>query len=140
MAPNKVFLDTDVVISSFLSQKGAAYKLINKQQISKIISRSVKEEAAEVIKRININPKKVSWLSKKVRIVQLDQVKEKIIKTYSPFVFDHEDSHIVAGAHLSGCQFLLTYNLKNYDREKIKNKLKIIIMKPGNFLQYLRSN
>lgn len=135
----KVFLDTDVLISALLSQKGASYKLINDTKFKKIISKTITEEINEVSRRENVNKGAVRAILKKTKIIPLFLSKEKLLKTYSKYVFDEEDSHVVAGAYISKSNFLLTHNIKHYHVVKIKNDLGIKVMRPGDFLQYLRS-
>lgn len=135
----KVFLDTDVLISALLSQKGASFILINKTGIKKIISKTIIEELNEVSKRENISKAKGLAILKKTKKTLLLLSKEKLLKTYSKYVFDEEDSHVVAGAHISKSDFLLTYNIRHYHVVKIKNDLGIKVVRPGDFLQYLRS-
>ena len=91
-----------------------------------------------VSKRHGIEPKKVTASLKNIKIFSINLSKEHILKSYSKFVFDNEDSHVVVGAQKSGSNILLTHNTKHYNITKIKNDLDIVIMKPGNFLQYLR--
>ncbi len=133
-----VFLDTDVIISSLLSRSGASYELITHTKVKKIISTAVKKEVIQVSKRHGIEPKKATALLKNIKIFSINLSKEHILKSYSKFVFDNEDSHVVVGAQKSGSNILLTHNTKHYNITKIKNDLDIVIMKPGNFLQYLR--
>lgn len=135
----KVFLDTNVFISALLSDKGASYKLINDTKFKKIISNTVIEEIIEVSKRENINIDAARAILKKTKKTPLFLSKEKLLKAYSKYVLDEEDSHVVAGAYISKSDFLLTHNIKHYLLVMIKNDLGIIVMKPGDFLQYLRS-
>lgn len=135
----KVFLDTDVVISALLSDKGASYKLINDTKFKKIISIAIKEEITEVSRRDHINKAMVRAIVKKIKIIPLFLSKENILKKYIQYVFDEEDSHVVAGAYISKADFLLTHNIRHYHVVKIKNDLGMKVIRPGDFLQYLRS-
>lgn len=135
----KVFLDTNVLISALLSGKGASSYLINKTKINKIISETIKEEVNEVSKRENISKETARAILKKIKKTTLSLSKEKLLKSYSKYVLDKEDSHVVAGAYISKSDFLLTHNIKHYHAVKIKNDLGIKVMRPGDFLQYLRS-
>ncbi len=135
----KVFLDTNVIISALLSSKGASYKLIHDTKCKKIISKAITEEINEVSRRENID-KKTAWaLLKKTKTTPLFLSKEKLLKVYSKYVFDEEDSHVVAGAYISKSDFLLTHNIRHYHAVRIKNNLGIKVMRPGDFLQYIRS-
>lgn len=135
----KIFLDIDVLISALLSDKGASYKLINDSKFKKIISKTITEEINEVSRRENIRKEKVRAILTKTKKTPLFLSKEKLLKKYSKYVFDVEDSHVVAGAYISKSTFLLTHNIRHYHVIKIKNDLGIKVMRPGDFLQYLRS-
>lgn len=135
----KVFLDTDVVISALLSETGASYKLLNDTRFKKIISKIIVKEINEVSRRENIRKDAVRTITKKTKLTPLSLSKEKLLKMYSKYVFDAEDSHVVAGAYISKSDFLLTHNIRHYHVIKIKNDLGIKVIRPGEFLQYLRS-
>ncbi|OGY19300.1 MAG: hypothetical protein A3A65_04225 [Candidatus Chisholmbacteria bacterium RIFCSPLOWO2_01_FULL_49_14] len=139
MAKIQVFLDTDVVISALLSQTGASYEILNNPQIIKNISKTVKKEVKEVVKRLNIKSQKVKVIYTKIKTSSLHLTKKQVLERYGYFVIDEKDSQIVAGAERAKTKFLLTYNLKHYRVDKIKAELGITVVKPGNFLQYLRS-
>jgi len=66
---------------------------------------------------------------------QLKEIKQK----YDMYVLDRNDAHIVAGAHGAHTKYLISYNLKHFKKDKIKDKLDILIVSPALFLQYLRS-
>lgn len=135
----KVFLDTDVVISALLSDTGASYQLINDTKVKRIISKTIKEEITKVSRRKNIGKTAVRIILKKTKAIPLFLSKEKVLRMYSKYVIDAEDSHVVAGAHISKSDFLLTHNIRHYHVIKIKNDLGIKVIRPGDFLQYLRS-
>ena len=52
---------------------------------------------------------------------------------------DANDSHIVAGAKMAKAQFLVTYNTKHFQVEKIQDELGITVLPPAFLLQYLLS-
>jgi len=137
MAKKQVFLDTDVIISSLLSTQGAAYSLIHQTKVDRIISLWVREEVVEVAKRLNLdNP---SVVLDQCRVVGLELAKEVMVETYGEYVTDDQDAHVVAGAVVSKVKFLLTYNHKHYRVESIRQDLGLLILRPGEFLQFLRS-
>jgi len=135
----QVFLDTDVVISALFSEKGASYQIIKNSLIIKIISFTVRKEIKEVSKRLEIKSQKVKKILKDISCQSLKTTKKEILKNYKKFVFDESDSHVVAGIDKTKIKFLLTHNLRHYKTDKIKAELDILVFKPGNFLQYLRS-
>lgn len=138
MGQIKVFLDSDVVISALLSQKGASFEILKNSQFKKIITEAIKVEVGEVAKRLNIflSPKDVF---QGIEVISLQLDRARLVETFLPYVLDEEDSHVVAGAQKAKVNFLLTHNVKHYHKEKIKDDFKIVTMKPGYFLQYVRS-
>ena len=139
MAKIQVFLDTDVIISSLISNTGASYEVINHPKIEKIISKTVVKEVNEVSKRLNIADQYTKTTLKKVTTISLGITKNNLKKNYQEYIFDEKDSHVVAGAHRSKSKFLLTHNIKHYKVNSVEIDLGIMVIKPGNFLQYLRS-
>lgn len=138
MGKIQVFLDTDVVISALLSKTGASYELIKNPKIIKIVSKSVQKEIEEVTKKLNIDKQETNRILKNINVTSLNLTKKEILEEYKKFVFDEKDSHVVAGANRVKSKFLLTHNLRHYQVDKINAEFGILVLKPGNFLQYLR--
>jgi len=133
MRPIRVFLDSDVIISSLLSSTGAARFLVNKNSLIKFISNFSVKEIHIVAKRLNIKTAAVDQLIRCLKIVHL---KQDFGKNY---VTDRHDSHIVSGVVTAKTKFLLTYNLKHFKIDRIKRDYGILVYRPAQFLQYLRS-
>jgi len=76
----------------------------------------------------------------KLKIIKIIKSFTSLKKIYGGYVSDIKDIHIVAGAVISKADFLISYNLKHYHQDKIKQDFKIILLTPARFLQYLRSN
>ena len=135
-----VFIDSDVVISSLISQSGAAYLLLNKSQITPVISTISLQELQRVTHRMGIEWNTLGELVKtSLTVITLDEAVKSIQKEYEPFVFDKFDAHIVAGAKKARVGYLTTYNLRHFNTDKIKADFAIRVMTPGTLLQYLRS-
>ena len=139
--PHTLFVDSDVVISSLLSSTGAAYLLVHQAEDIKLyISNLSQKELETVVSRLNLPIHELQLLFKdKLNIIQLKQSTEEAKREYKEYVSDSNDAHIVLGAKESKVRFLLTYNLKDYKTEKIKQDFNILVMTPGLFIQYLRS-
>lgn len=134
------FVDSDVVVSSLLSQSGAAYALLHTSQITPIISSLSQKELEIVIERLEIPKNQLETLLKQnIKVINAKQTPDELKIKYEKFVTVKYDAHIVAGAKSADVTFLITYNLKHYKIDKIKSELNIIVMKPAVFLQYLRS-
>lgn len=138
----RIFVDSDVIIAALLSQEGASHLFLFgiKKPIQPYISTVSLKELKIVTKRIKIEQKLLDKLVKKIfTIVKIKETFSKIIDKYSSYVHDRYDAHIVAGAVESKSRFLITYNIKDYKIENIKRAFGIIIFKPAQYLQYLRS-
>lgn len=140
MSKTKVFVDSDVVISSLLSEKGAAYFLLNVQDANFIISNFGQKELERVAGRLQIKQGKLQDLIKKrLKVIKLKLDLSKIKKEFKDYTSDIDDTHILAGAAKAKTKFLLTYNIKHFQKIKIKEDLRITVLTPAQYLQYLRS-
>lgn len=137
---SNAFVDSDVIISSLLSEKGASFFLFSQTKIDLFISSLSIKELEIVVKRFGIEEHKLDTLiEKRLKVVTLKGTKRKIEKKYQNYVLDRNDTHIIAGARQAKVKFLLSYNLRHFKKEKIKEDFKIILLTPASFLQYLRS-
>ena len=132
-----IFLDSDVIISSLISKKGAAFLLVNNKKTEKYISNVSFKEIKVVMKRLKLDMKSAKNIFYQFRLVKLKDNIDVLKTKYGQFVFDTNDAHIVAGVKESSAQFLITYNLKHFKKDIIKQNLKAITLTPALFLQYL---
>lgn len=140
MNGTKVFVDSDVIISSLISEKGAAHLLLNEQESNFVISSVSREEIEKVASRLGIEQNKLQVLVKKrLKIIKLAPDLKKIKSDFKNYTSDPSDTHIIAGASRAKAKFLLTYNLKHFKRQKINEDLGIVVLTPAQYLQYLRS-
>ena len=59
----KIFVDSDVVISSLISQTGAAFLLLNQiDSFEQFVSNISVKELEQVVNRLNLDPKKLKYL------------------------------------------------------------------------------
>jgi predicted nucleic acid-binding protein len=123
----KVYLDSDVIISALRSKAGAANLVALNGDLSWQISDIQALELAKVCKRQGLKLQKYKTIKINVKAI------------FSRYVLDRNDVHIITGAAKSKAKFLITYNLKHYLKDKIKEDLDIVILTPGQMLQYLRS-
>jgi|SRR3989338_1906962 len=136
----RIFVDSDVIISSFLSQSGASYFLIGITSLQLFISSLSKKELEVVVKRLDIRGDMLTTLiENNLEVVILSESLPKIKESFGRYVLDENDAHILAGAKAAKADFLITYNVKDFKIDKIKKDLNILTLTPGNFLQYLRS-
>lgn len=141
MRTKRVFVDSDVIISSLLSTKGAAYLLLNQQGNKFVISNVSKKELERVADRLEVDQDKLHKLIRnRFKTVKLAADLTKIKRDFEDYTSDPNDAHIVAGAAKAKVKFLLTYNIKHFNRQKISEKFGITILTPAQYLQYLRSS
>ncbi len=138
---HKVFVDTDVVISSIISSTGAAFHLLNQTHNLKLFLSNISViEAEKVAERLGLSNEKLKNLSKqRFSIIKLEENLEEIRNLFTGYVLDIDDAHIIAGAKKAESQFLISYNTKHFKADQIKTDFNIILSTPANFLQYLRS-
>lgn len=138
--PTRVFVDSDVVISSLLSKKGAAYLLLHDARLSCVVSDISTAELRRVARTLNVSQATLEVLLKtrcdKILIKNKRKAWATSLNTYTK---DARDTHIVAGAKEAKTKFLVTYNMKHFQIEKIRDELGIIVLSPAFLLQYLRS-
>ena len=135
------FVDSDVVISSLLSVTGAAYTLIQDPKLKPTISSISVSELQIVANRLGIKATELETLiASQFSVVKIGKNLSTIKDEYGQYVSDINDAHIVSGAHSAGSKYLISYNLKHFKTDKIKNELDILVMTPALFMQFLRSN
>jgi len=138
----RIFVDSDVVISSLISSSGAAYLLMNlkKKNLKFFISNISQKELQIVSRRLKIESKNLEKLiENRLKVITLKENNKNLSQKFIDYVWDPNDAHIIAGAVRSKANFLLTYNGRHYQKEKIKKDFNILILTPAIFLQYLRS-
>lgn len=104
------------------------------------ISNLSQQELEIVATRLKISQDELqSMLEKRFSSVDLKLTFEELKKVYKNYVSDINDTHIILGAKEAKVNLLITYNLKDYKIEKIKQDFNILVMTPGQFIQFLRS-
>lgn len=135
-----VFVDSDVIISSLISVSGASHLLLQFQGLKLYISNFSLKELQRVVDKLGIPQKELDLLvRRRFKVVKLEETVAEIKDKYKEYVYDINDTHIVAGAKASKARFLISYNIKDFNLNKIKNDFNVIVMTPGKLLQYLRS-
>lgn len=136
----KVFVDSDVIISSLISSKGAAYLLLNETDIEPSISTISQRELEVVVGRLGMDESELNMLiTKRCSIVRMRESVHAIKENFQAYTSDENDAHIVAGAKRAKVPFLVTYNVRHFNVERIKKDLDILVVRPAQLLQYLRS-
>jgi predicted nucleic acid-binding protein len=139
--PIRVFVDSDVIISSLISLSGAAFLLLNKtKDVELYLSNFSVTELERVTKRLDIKSEKLnSLIETRISCIEIEQSYEAVQKQFAEYVRDTHDAHVVAGAKHVEAAFLISYNIRHFEAEKLRRDFQLILLTPGTFLQYLRS-
>lgn len=133
-----VFVDTDVIISSVISSRGASRMLIDSLEVVKTISNISLVEIKKVSQRLQLSDKSLQATLVKCECVSIDANNSRSKTRFGKYVVDEDDAHIVAGVVEAKLGILVTFNQKDFKREFLKRDFEIIILSPGEMLQYLR--
>lgn len=137
MNKRKVFVDSDVVLSSLISSKGAAHFLLNEVDLDFVISNISLDEITRGVTKLDLSIADLNLLETKLKMVKLNQ--QKIKGDFGKYTFDENDAHVVAGAKKAKAKVILSYNVRDFNRQKISEELGVIVLTPAQYLQYLRS-
>jgi putative PIN family toxin of toxin-antitoxin system len=136
MELQKIVIDTNIVISAMLSNKGVAFKLISligKQKFKYVLSVPLVMEYEDVLNRKDA----------KIRLSQdainniLDRLcyhagLRDIFYLWRPFLNDPKDDLVLELAVESNCNSIVTYNLKDFENI---NKFGLKAITPKTFLK-----
>jgi predicted nucleic acid-binding protein len=135
---SRVFLDTSALIAGIASLTGAAREVLRLAEmniIDIVVSRQVLVEADR-----NISSKLNELLSdyrdyiKGLSPELVDDPSPEEIKRYSSLI-NKDDAPVLAAAELSGADYLITWDRKHFISSRLKARVKIRILTPGEFLQ-----
>lgn len=139
----KVFFDTSVLFSAIYSSTGGSYQicqLVRQGKIKGLTSQTVVKEllanTSKFSKKTEILPEEFIVVHK---LIVRNEISEQEIKLYRTII-SAKDAHILAGATLCCCDYLLTLDKKHLDNEGVKDKFTfVIITSPKEFLEYFRA-
>jgi len=136
----RVFFDASVVIAALLSPAGGSaqvFKFVNLGLIKGITSQTVIEEVLKEghLQKLKKSKQEIESFITQSGLVVRRVVTEDEIEAYKNLV-DVDDAHLIAGANLTKCQYLVTLDKKHLLREDMKEKfLPLRIVSPKEFLQ-----
>lgn len=138
MRPQKIVIDTNILISALLSRRGAAFKLISlvgKGHYDYVLSVPLIIEYEDVLKREN---SKIVLSLESINNV-LDRLcfhaeLREIFYLWRPYLNDPKDDLVLELAVESNCDSIITYNLKDF---KNIDKFGLEAITPKVFLQQI---
>lgn len=137
----KIVLDTSVMVAVARSRNGASFQLVSMLPASKFeiaLTVAVYTEWQAVLTRPeNLPPTAtaddaLAFLRYLASVAHLQNVHF----LWRPFSRDPDDDMIVECAVASGCEYIVTHNVKDFRRVE---ELKVKVITPGAFLKLLRS-
>lgn len=136
MKASKIVIDTNIIISALLSNRGAAFKLISligKQYFNYALSVPLILEYEDVLKRENskIMVSQTGIESILDRLCYHADLRE-IFYLWRPYLNDPKDDLVLELAVESNSNFIITYNLKDF---KNIEKFGLEAITPKIFLQ-----
>ncbi|MBI4066102.1 hypothetical protein HY411_00135 [Candidatus Gottesmanbacteria bacterium] len=123
--PIRVFVDSDVIISSLISQTGAAYLLMHDERIARFVSDVSFSELKRVTGVLHLSQEDLRKLVQtRCDVVVIGDRKNELTRM-AQYARDSGDAHIVLGGKLAKAKFLVTYNTKAASPDNISNSLKV---------------
>lgn len=137
----RVFIDSDVIISSLISTSGAAFALLHSMEdLELYVSSFSVLELEKVVDRLRLASDKLhNVIDERFSTIEIDMSYEEAQLQFAKYTRDVDDAHIVAGAKEANVAFLVSYNVRHFEAEKLAQDFQITLLIPGLFLQYLRS-
>lgn len=135
----KVFFDASVIFSACQSPSGGSRRLVDFVRYGHILGIT----SQTVIEEVERNASKFSVFSDLASLINDNNffVRSKItlleIKPYQNLI-EPKDAHVVAGAVLTECDYLVTLDKKHLDNTSVKNSItQTKIVSPKDLLEVL---
>jgi len=123
----KLFLDASVIFSALNSKVGGSRQIIRLAKHGKVVvvtSQLVIEEVTRNLDKIdNLDYNDFYSFLAETPIIIREQITEAEIKPFLDLV-EKKDAHVVAGAVLTNCDYLVTLDKKHLYNPKVKKKVK----------------
>ncbi len=134
----KIFLDASVIIAAILSPGGGSAKVIKLSQLgtwSQITSQTVIDEVKGHTQKINKTKDEINQFITENNILVRKRVTISETKSLRGLI-EPTDAHLIAGANLTQCEYLVTLDKKHLLKEDIKNRFKPLkIVNPEELLR-----
>lgn len=134
----RVYFDASVIIAAILSPNGGSsllLKYVNLGRIRGITSQTVIDEILDKTEKLKKSKGDIQQFIVVSGLVVRESIATEEIEPYQNQV-DVEDAHLVAGAKLTKCTYLVTLDKKHLLRSDIKEKfLPLCILSPKELLE-----
>lgn len=136
----KIYFDASVVIAGLISLTGGSAKLLELVKlgaIAGITSETVLDEVLSHVEKIGKSPDEIHQIIKTSRLLIRPRISSGEIVVYADKIHI-EDAHLIAGAKLTKCQFLVSLDKKHVLNSMIINKFSPLkIVSPKELLEQL---
>ncbi len=136
----KVFFDVSIIIAAILSKTGGSALLFEYIKIDKIIGISSLTAIDEILeddksKKLNKSKEELEKFIASSGLLIRERINSQNITPYRGMI-DIEDAHLIAGAKLTKCEYLVTLDKKRLLREDIQKRfLPLQIISPKELLE-----
>jgi putative PIN family toxin of toxin-antitoxin system len=138
----RVYFDACVLIAGLLSSAGGSallITLVKKNVIIGITSETVLDEVLSKTGKIRKSENEIRKFIATSNLIIRQAITQEEIISYSTFI-DKDDAHVLAGANLTRCNYLVTLDKKHLLRPDIqKQSLPLRIVSPKELLDKLVS-
>ena len=134
----RVVLDTNVLLSGLQSKKGASYEVLRRlgQQFDIAVSVPLVLEYEEILKEKLFPTFTSSDIDDIINYYCKVGISAEIFYLWRPFLSDPEDDHILELALAAGCNYIVTYNKKDF--RGVEERFGIEVVDAADFLKFLR--
>lgn len=136
----RVFFDASVIIAAMLSPTGGSALLLKYAKAGKIVGITSQTVINEILeedktKRLKKSKAEIEDFIANSGLVVREEISLEEIEPYQNRV-DVEDAHLIAGANLTKCAYLVSLDKKHLIREDIKKKfLPLKIVSPKELIE-----
>lgn len=139
----KIFFDSSVLFSALYSKRGASYALVCFIKRKKIIGIITETVIAEVMSNVNKLPTHTDDSIEQFIAESGFLVRRYItVSEIEPYVavVEEKDAHVIAGALITRCEYLVTLDKKHIDTRVVKNFVKdrLSVVSPQEMLSRIR--
>lgn len=139
-SPERVVLDTNVLVAAIRSQQGASFALVSSipaPEFQPCLSVGLYSEWQEVLTRPENLPHGCTTddAMRFVRYLASQSHLQEIHFLWRPFLPDADDDMVLELAIAAGCRHIITHNVKDFQGSE---KLGVTALSPREFLKHIR--
>lgn len=136
----RVVFDTNVLVAAVRSRKGASYRLMSllpSEEFEIAISNTLYFEYLDVLLRPDIKPVKMTDLEMVDAIEKIieNAIFQQVFFRWRPWLNDKNDDMVLELAIASQCDFIVTFNIKDFRNISVFG---IEAITPSDFLEFLK--